>query len=351
MTPGHRPRLESLLRAAKTDKNVRHVAALDHVLSCFGPKHIARLPPPLFLQDKNPGMLQLLQTPSQTPVAEALAVCWDDAKVLFQKRHSRPPSGRVRPLPARFLELVESVLMLLDAPRLVVELLSGEGPPSFDLRLEAAAAAPPSMRRPQRIGAAAVVFDGDVQHDTSELRYVLGCALSGGLSRNLLGLCLPRAEVETLLSALALAFGKAKPENPPPGAMDLTSQLWQLVTPQNQRRLPDLLGDAPLPRVESLVEASKQSGRRTGLFVSGDFGMVARRTIRECGLSDVELDSTYGLESLAKELPPVADLFRLAISPVFADARWNASARSASPNTTSKNQGSSASADGPGSVR
>ena len=75
---------------------------------------------------------------------------------------------------------------------------------------------------------------------------------------------------------------------------------------------------------ELVAERAKQSGRRVGMFLTGDFGHAARTTIRDFPQADAqEIERPGGLEKLAKQLPALADLLRLAIRPEYADARWH----------------------------
>ena len=95
--------------------------------------------------------------------------------------------------------------------------------------------------------------------------------------------------------------------------------------PRTQRRLKELLGTSKPTRFELLAERARQSGRRVGLFLTGDFGHAARALLREhpqVGAVE-ELGSPGGLAQLASQLPALADLYRVAVRPEYADARWH----------------------------
>jgi hypothetical protein len=104
----------------------------------------------------------------------------------------------------------------------------------------------------------------------------------------------------------------------------LSELLWQTLSPRAQRRLKELLGnDDPTP-FELVVERSIQSGRRVGMFLTGDFAHAARTVIGEHpALDPAELSQPGGLARFCQEVPALADLYRLAVRPEYADARWH----------------------------
>jgi len=72
------------------------------------------------------------------------------------------------------------------------------------------------------------------------------------------------------------------------------------------------------------VERANQSGRRVGMFLTGDFAHAARTVVGEHPAMDATLlERPGGLAKLCASLPSLADLFRLAVRPEYADARWN----------------------------
>jgi len=92
---------------------------------------------------------------------------------------------------------------------------------------------------------------------------------------------LVETEGRAVWQVIASAFG-------PPGRVKigrenaaLAEMLWQTLAPRAQRRLKELLAnDADTP-FELVVERAKQSGRRVGMFLTGDFGHAARRVVGE----------------------------------------------------------------------
>lgn len=304
-TPGHLGRLEALARAAREDRNVRYVAALDHVISCFGPRHLVRLPPPIFHQTKIAGFARMLMDPSVNGGGEIFAALWGDARDLWVRRYARPTVGRNSPLPSHFLELVEASMTLLDCGRVQVEGTRGVSERGFDIRLTG-----PS-----------VVITGDLTHDTSDLRYLLGTALAAAHPMHVLAHGTPFDTFARIWKAVEIAFGDRKADDDA-DARGVIAGLWEMVSSQNQRRIRAWLTAHPDVTPTRLAEEARQSGRRTGLFVAGDFGVVARLVAREHAVPESEADSAYGLEALCRDIPALTDLYRLALSPEYAEARW-----------------------------
>jgi hypothetical protein len=102
----------------------------------------------------------------------------------------------------------------------------------------------------------------------------------------------------------------------------MAEAFWQVIPQRAQRRLQELLRTAPLGEYDALTEAAHQSGRRVGLFLSGDFGVTARALLSERMLS-VESRGAGILKQLCTDVPGMSDLFRLAVSPEYAEARWH----------------------------
>jgi hypothetical protein len=60
------------------------------------------------------------------------------------------------------------------------------------------------------------------------------------------------------------------------------------------------------------------------MFLTGDFAHAARTVVGEhAALDAAELSRPGGLANLCEELPSLADLYRLAVRPEYADARWH----------------------------
>jgi hypothetical protein len=312
LVPGDLKRLAALRDAAKLDQNLNYVRAIEHVLRAFGGEEGAVPPPPLSVQNAQPGMLALLTKHSREPAGESLAAVWEGAQSLFVK----PPAHygmtgleRVVPGPATALSrLYEVALRLLDTPRFALFHRRDAAPPA----LTAALLPTPSA-----------IITGDAKDDTRTLRWVLGQALACVLPQNALAIGLPPDEARALWQVLLVAFGPPGPMQLERSHAQLAETLWQTLAPRSQRRLKDLLADSRGTTWDVVMERARQSGRRVGMFLTGDFGHAARATVVESGGDDAELERPDGLAKLCAKLPSLADVYRLAVRPEYADARWH----------------------------
>ncbi|MCW5813850.1 MAG: hypothetical protein KIT84_22675 [Labilithrix sp.] len=329
LAPGVAARLVALRDAAKADQNTNYVRAIDHVLRAFDPGAGPLPPPPLSAQNAQPGILTLLTRHSHEPGGEALGVAWDGAPAIFAKSPAAAGlNGLERVVPGgatALSRLYEVSLRLLDPPRFTLfhKRTIGLGAPQRG-ELPLAEAGTPLSLSVALTASPAAVLTGDATEDTTDLRWILGAALAAVLPQNALLVGLGDAEARALWTVLVGAFG-------PPGAVtidrkdaQLADMLWQTLAPRTQRRLKELLGDADATPFELVLERAKQSARRVGMFLTGDFGHAARRTLLEFPQADAaDLERPGGLERLARQLPALADLLRLAVRPEYADARWH----------------------------
>jgi hypothetical protein len=311
LVPGHVPRLVGLRAAALADGNAPYARAVEHVLRAFDPG-AGPLPPPwLSGQVEQPGMLAILTRPAHEANIEPFALTWESAFSLFAKSpiaYAITGVERVAPGQASALSrLYETTLRLLEAPRL----------PLFHHRTGAAVAASVALTHP-----ASALVTGDAHEETTELRHALGVALAGALPSHVLLLGLPEPQSRALWGALLVAFG---PPDEARGidkeASKLAEQLWTTVPPRAQRRLKELLAGSRASDFDLALAAARQSARRVGLFVAGDFGFAARAYLAERKLEHESL-SGEDLRVACAEHAPLADLLRLAVSPEFAEARW-----------------------------
>lgn len=315
LVPGDTERLHALREAARIDQNPNYVRAIEHVLRAFDAERGELPPPPLSAQNGQPGILSLLTRHSHEPAGQALGVIWEGAAPLFAK----PPTAygmsgleRVVPGPMSPLtRLYEAALRLLDTPRFA--LFHRRGPKEGE-KLELTVAL---------LNAPSAIVSGEAREDSRELRWMLGRALSAVLSENALALGLPADEAQSLWQVVVAAFG-------PPGRAalekkhaQLAETLWQTLAPRAQRRLKELLAQGEPAPFEVVVDRALQSGRRVGMFLTGDFAHAARTVVIENGKDPIMLGKPGGLVSLCREIPALADLYRLALRPEYADARWH----------------------------
>jgi tetratricopeptide (TPR) repeat protein len=311
--PGHVGHLAALRQAVIADHDATYARALEHVLRAFDRGAGPLPPPPLSGQAEQPGMLAYLTRPSADARAEALAIAWDAAHALF----SRTPIAyavtgveRVTPGPTSAIARVyEAALRVLGVPRL----------PLFHRRSRDALTGSVALTHP-----ASALLLGDAHEETTELRHALGASLTGALPGHVLLLALGRDEAFTVWQALLAAFG-------PPhgargldkGASTLAERFWATIPPRAQRRLQELLASETPQGFDVALAGARQSARRVGLFLAGDFGFAARAFLDE-RKQDARVAEGDGLRSLCAEHAPLADLYRLAVSPEYAGARWSA---------------------------
>ena len=339
LVPGDAPSLAALRRAAILDQNVVHARAVEHVQRSFEADR-GHMPPPLAAQREQPGMLSLLTRPSADAVGQALGLIWESAHEALAAKTA--PAAADRAVPSI---RTPSSYPLADAPRLLAD---GSSPLArvyevairlLDLRVPVhvrrltsgsrASLVPrraPQPSEPLRASLellypVIVVVTGQ-DEETPALPYVLGQALGAALPQNALLLGLPRAEARRVWSAMLGAFG-------PPAlgrSMDgvtarLAESFWQVIPPRVQRTLQELLLAADPDGLDAAIERARQCARRVGFFLSGDLRVAAEAVLADEGRGPAVVPSA-DLAALCASSPALADLVRLAISPEYADARW-----------------------------
>ncbi len=314
--PGDVGRLELLRAAALADDDRVYGRAVEHVLRAFDPGAGPLPPPPLGSQPEQSGIFALLTRPSRDTAGEALAALWEGATHLFARdaaAYGITELERVVPGPTSPLaRLYEIALRLFDVPRTSVCLTeTSSGLPSVRVVL----LSPPT-----------VLLSGDVREESTALRFALGQGLSAALPQNVMRLAVSAGEGTALVDAMRAAFGPPEiGRRVDAHAARLAQSFWQTVPARTQRRLQELLGNGNLPDHQELAARAQQSGRRVGMFLAGDFAWAARQILSESepspgALTVLSLDT---LRPLCEELPMLADLLRLAVSPEYAAARWH----------------------------
>ncbi|HLK37001.1 MAG TPA: hypothetical protein VKU41_09650, partial [Polyangiaceae bacterium] len=314
LQPGHVGRLEALRAATLSDDDRVYARAVEHVLRAFDPGAGPLPAPPLASQPEQTGIFALLSRPSMDAAGEALALLWEGAMQLFVRdaaSYAITGVERVVPGPSSpIARIYEASLRLLDVPRipLFVPRLT-PGMPTAHVAL----LSPPS-----------VILTGDVREDTPELRYAFGRGLSAALPHNVLRMALPAPEGRALVEATRAAFGPPEfGRGVDPRAARLAEAFWQIIPARTQRRLQHLLGGGSLGEYEELLARANHCGRRVGLFLAGDFGCAGRALLSELGARFDAPPILGNLESLCQNVPALADLLRLAVSPEYANARWH----------------------------
>jgi hypothetical protein len=171
-----------------------------------------------------------------------------------------------------------------------------------------------------------VILSGDVREDAQGLLFELGRGMSAALAQNVLRMGLPLARGRAVMDGLRAAFG-APPESGRPvdsSTAQWAESFWQVVPARTQRRMQQLLSRDSLLEYGELVARAHHSGFRVGMFLSGDFAYATRTLLAE-STESLEAPSRQSLRRLCLKLPALADLFRLAVSPEYATARWHSS--------------------------
>jgi len=307
LAPGDRGLLDALHEAALGVRDHVFARAIDHVRRAFDPMAGPVPPPALDVQLDRPDLvLPLLERRANPVAAEALRITWDNAQLVLRKDPS---------LLARGVERVTGVFPIARTAMAASRLLGGVRTPLW-LRQRAGRDVEAILLSPP-----AVVLGGDCREDNAEVRYVLGAGLVAAQASHCLLLAQPEEAARATWQALLSAFGP--PEHGrgvAPEVGRLAASLWQSIPRAPQRRLGELLGQNP-PSFESAIDGARQVARRGGLYVSGDLAAAVRATLAESSAVDL-LSGTPDLGVICVNHPKIGDLFRLATSPEFAEARW-----------------------------
>jgi hypothetical protein len=192
--------------------------------------------------------------------------------------------------------------------------------------------APPSVQV-ALVAPPAVLLAGDVREETTALRFAFGWGLSTAMPHNVLRVAVTPSEGNALVEAVRAAFGPPEiGRRVDAHAARLAQSFWQTVPARAQRRLQELLATTAFPDHPELSARGDQSGRRVGMFLAGDFAFAARQVVSDSAVAmsndrgrarDGGVLTLDSLRSLCEELPSLADLLRLAVSPEYAEARWH----------------------------
>ncbi len=304
LAPADEGLLERLAEAARADANPVYAAAIDHV------RHALRdepdPPPPLLAQPEQPERVRLMLFRERGAVQEALALVWEGASHVFKREPaaygvtgvervpfwSPSPVARVYGAAARTLGI---------SPPLFQRRVGG------DITLSIALLQTPS-----------VIVTGELPRPSPEFAFHLGVMLAAAMPGHALLCGAPEDQVRGVLRALAMAFGPPSASRSGLTAVaNLAEVLWESIPSRSQRRLRQLCDDPQRLAYESAMAEVRAATRRAGLFVAGDL----RVAIREVAL-ELELPPGRGLGEAIESCPELLDLFRLATSPEYAEARW-----------------------------
>ncbi|WP_394839685.1 hypothetical protein LVJ94_22620 [Pendulispora rubella] len=288
-------------------------AEIERVLAALDPEAVPREPPPLAAQREQPGMLALLAKVGHPAVLEVLWLLWESAPEIFLRESTSPPGIRIgkgtsEPL-VHLFHLLHTATRLLALPKLA--LYAHPRPGTTSVTSSVYIASPP-----------AIVLSGDLRSDTPELRYALGQGIACALPQNVLVASLSEAEGSLMWRAMLGAFGPPEyGRQLDPKSGRLAESFWHTVPPRTQRRMQELLNAAPRTSYDDVVAMVRQSARRVGLFLAGDFAVVAESFLRERAMDLESARAWGGVERLCAQFPELENLVELAASTEYAAAR------------------------------
>ena len=131
-------------------------------------------------------------------------------------------------------------------------------------------------------------------------------------------------ELNDLLAALRTGFGpvgRTSAQNITARQMRIAQDLWQLVSPDNERRLRQICEDVTEIGADQARGNMMRIRRRVGLFASGDLYVALTETLNALDVQGGMNRLRAGDRDLWNQ-PALAELFDLAVSPQYAVARW-----------------------------
>jgi hypothetical protein len=313
LTPGDPLALARLARAARDDRHLAYATAVEHVLDLVRPAPSPPRPPGLDGVNGHPDAVRgLLFREIDSPTLEALAIVWDTAEHLFRRdpgAYGITGLERIQPsAPTLLAHAYAGASRALGALRVPLFQRRTAGPVTVGVAL----LSPPS-----------VVLSGDVQAETPQLHFHLGAMLAAASPQLVMLFGLPEAQARSVLRALAFAFGPSRPDASGIGpALNLAEMLWESIPARPQRRLRELCHDPVALDYDQAMLQARIAVRRAGLFAAGDFAVAAQETCAEEGLELGALRSPEGFLALCRQSPVLSSLHALALSPEYAEVRW-----------------------------
>jgi hypothetical protein len=310
--PGDSGRLDALAAATLAAHRTTHARAVEHVSRAFDAGAGPLPPPPLDGQSEHPGLLALLARPVRCPAGEALALVWEHSGTALVKNPSAYALTGMERLaagtPSPVARLAERACRLI-----------GMSPvPLYARRAAHALTGTVALLSP-----AAAFFLGEARDESLHVRHVVGTTLASALPENALMCGSSGADGRALWHAVLGAFGPREfGRDMDKHTLALVETLWQVLPGAVQRRISALLATPQRTDYEVVVERARQSCRRFGLFMTGDFGFSARLLLEEAGMDSGVLMEDGGVARMCAELPALRDLYSLALSPDFAETRW-----------------------------
>jgi cellulose synthase operon protein C len=316
LAPGDAWAVGKLHEAALADRNLTYARAVEHVLALLVPGRARIEPPPLADQVEQPDAVRaMLFRDSVGPVQEALAIVWEGAEHVFRRDAStygvtgmervpltaQTPLARVYAGAARALALTRTPLFQRRSAGAITVNLALLSPP-------------------------AVILSGDVRQDTPELRFHLGAMLAAAIPQYALLFGSPESQARAVLKGLGFAFGPPR-QTKSGGVLNLAEVLWESIPARFQRRLRELCDRPEQLDYDAALASSRVAVRRAGLFVAGDLGVALSEAAADDGVSREQLRAPNALAELSRTAPSLRSLLTLALSPEYAETRWQFGAR------------------------
>jgi hypothetical protein len=317
LAPGDAWAVGKLHEAALADRNLTYARAVEHVLALLLPGRARIEPPPLTDQVEQPEAVRaMLFRDSVGPVQEALAIVWEGAEHVFRRDAStygvtgmervaltaQTPLARVYAGAARAMALTRTPLFQRRSAGAITVNLALLSPP-------------------------AVILSGDVRQDTPELRFHLGAMLAAAIPQYALLFGSPESQARAVLKGLGFAFGPPR-QTKSGGVLNLAEVLWESIPARFQRRLRELCDRPEQLDYDAALASSRVAVRRAGLFVAGDLGVALSEAAADDGVSREQLRAPNALAELSRTAPSLRSLLTLALSPEYAETRWQFGARS-----------------------
>ncbi|MEP7051257.1 MAG: hypothetical protein ABJB12_12935 [Pseudomonadota bacterium] len=316
LAPGDAWAVSKLHEAALADRNLTYARAIEHVLAILTPGRQRIEPPSLADQVEQPDAVRaMLFRDSMGPVQEALAIVWEGAEHVFRRDAStygvtgmeRVPLSSSAPL-ARVYAGAARALALTRTPL-------------FQRRSAGAITVNLALLSPP-----AVILSGDVRQDTPELRFHLGAMLAASIPQYALLFGSPESQARAVLKGLGFAFGPPR-QTKSGGVLNLAEVLWESIPARFQRRLRELCDRPEQLDYDAALAASRIAVRRAGLFVAGDLGVALNEAAADDGVSREKLRTPNALAELSRSAPSLRSLLTLALSPEYAETRWQFGAK------------------------
>ncbi len=309
-SPGDAWVLEQLARAAESDRNEPLHLAARHVLGAFGAGRPVTAPELGRLEEHAEAVRRMISRGIESPGVAAAALVWEHVPHAFKREPGaygitgleRLPLGSPTVLGRLYTESAR----VLGAGRTPLFQRRGAGA----ITMAVALLTPPAL-----------LVSGDVDEVTPELSFHFGAMMMATSPEYAILFGADPSKVRTLLEALLVSFAPPSGQRPNPAATRLAALLWESVPPRAQRRLGQLCADPGLFAFDLVIAQARYALRRAGLVVGGDLWTAVAATGEEEGF--VPPDSISSLAEACQRSPAVLDLVRLALSPEYAEVRWN----------------------------